>query len=148
MGQECNALERLGFTLIELLIVIAIAGLIAALAYPAYTDRLRQARRADAYDSLMYLQNLQEKYRANNASYGTLGQTAFPGAVSNAGFYNIAVISPSATGYVSTATAAAGTSQTADTGCTVLTLTVNAANPRGLRTPAACWQDYAGSDAP
>ena len=139
MGQECNALERLGFTLIELLIVIAITGLIAALAYPAYTDRLRQARRADAYDSLMYLQNLQEKYRANNRSYGTLAQIAFPGTESNDGFYTIAVVSPGATGYVSTATAVAGTTQADDTGCTVLTLTVDAVNPRGLRIPSGCW---------
>lgn len=128
-----------GFTLFELLIVVAIIGVISAIAYPAFTNTLRQARRADAYDSLMYLQNLQEKFRASNTSYGTLTQSTFPGTTSNGGFYTIAVSSPSATGYVSTATAVTGTTQADDSGCTMLILTVNATNPRGLRTPAACW---------
>ncbi len=128
-----------GFTLIEALIVVAIMGILAAIAYPIYDDNLRTARRADSYDSLLYVQNLQEKYRANNSTYGTLTQTGFPGTASVDGFYTIAVTTPTAVGYASTATAVTGTTQVNDTGCTVLTLTVNAANPRGLRMPAACW---------
>ena len=139
MEQESAGSECLGFTLIELLIGIAILGLIAALAYPDYSDYLRKSRRSDAFDALLHLQTLQEKYRANNLTYGTLEQTSFPGTISFDGFYKVAVSSPSATGYLSSATAIAGTTQAEDGGCTLLILTVNSSNPRGLRLPAACW---------
>ena len=42
-------------------------------------------------------------------------------------------------GYTLTATAVPGTSQAADTGCTVLTVVV--ANGLGTNTPSACWSN-------
>ena len=36
-----------GFTLIELMIVVAVIGVLAAIAYPSYQDSVRKARRAD-----------------------------------------------------------------------------------------------------
>ena len=139
--EGCRQYSRAkGFTLIELMIVIAIVGILAVVAYPSYLDSIRAARRADAMDALLTLQNLQEKYRANNTTYGTMAQIG-GSAASSDGYYTLAVAGNTAVAYTLTATAAAGTSQAADTGCTAPTLTVSAASPRGVKAPAACWKN-------
>ena len=66
--------ENNGFTLIELMIAVAIIGILASIAYPAYLDYIREARRADAQASLLELQINQERYRSYNASYATINQ--------------------------------------------------------------------------
>ena len=130
-----------GFTLIELMIVVAIVAILAAIAFPSYQDSIRLARRSDAADGLMNLQSLQEKYRANNTIFGTLAQIG-GAAVSGDGFYTLTVgNNAAATTYTLTATAVAGTTQALDAGCTVMTLTVVAATPRGVKAPAVCWRN-------
>ncbi|HKJ17362.1 MAG TPA: type IV pilin protein [Xanthomonadales bacterium] len=42
-----------GFTLIEAMIVLIIIAILVALAYPAYIDQVRKARRADAQEGLL-----------------------------------------------------------------------------------------------
>lgn len=137
---KTNISKSRGFTLIELMIVVAIVAILAAVAYPSYLDSIRAARRADAMDAVLTLQNLQEKYRANNTTYGTLAQIG-GSAASLDGYYTLTVTGNTATAYVLTATAVAGSSQASDTGCTTPVLTVSAANPRGVKTPAACWKN-------
>lgn len=138
VGQEGKA--QYGFTLIELMIVLAIVAILAAIAYPSYLDSIRLARRADATDGLLTLQSQQEKYRANNTTFGTLAQIGGLAASSD-GFYTLTVGNAAATSYTLTATAVAGTTQAADTGCTAMTLTVVAASPRGVKAPAVCWRN-------
>ena len=128
-----------GFSLVEMVVAMFIIAILATIVVPAYQDYVRKARLADALDSLMYIQNLQEKWRANNATYGSLANIGFTGSTSTDGYYGLAVSGAGATGYVVTATAQG--SQASDTGCTSITLTVNAANPRGLKAPAACWNN-------
>ena len=42
-----------GFTLIELMIVTAIVAILAAIAFPSYSESVQKSRRSDAYDALL-----------------------------------------------------------------------------------------------
>ncbi len=119
-----------GFTLIELMITVVIVGVLASIAYPSYQNSVRKGRRAEAFTALSTLQQAQERWRSNNASYtSTLANTATAGTPPNglgvssttsSGLYTISVGSVSATGYTATATANTGTSQASDGSCKVL----------------------------
>ncbi|MGL1834643.1 type IV pilin protein [Rhodocyclaceae bacterium SMB388] len=134
-----------GFTLIEVMIVVAVIGILAAVAYPSYQDYIRKAKRADGQDALLRVQLAQEKHRANNVEYGDTSeiQHGLPPA-SGGGFTSIdghytVLATPDATnpGTTYRATATGLGTQTKDTGCTVIEIKVD---PSGVkRTPPACW---------
>lgn len=70
---ELDTLVRLsrqpGFTLIELIIVMAIVGILVAIAYPGYREFVRDGRRADAKAALMDLASGMERYYSENLTY-------------------------------------------------------------------------------
>jgi len=61
--------QAAAFTLIELMIVIAIIGILAAIAYPSYQEHVRSAKRADAQTALLELAHFMERYYTANGRY-------------------------------------------------------------------------------
>ncbi len=64
-----SARRAAGFTLIEMMITVGIVAILAAIAYPMYTDQMRKGRRAEARAALMNLLQQQERYHTQNNTY-------------------------------------------------------------------------------
>lgn len=64
-----NRSKLAGFTLIELLIVIAIIGIITAVAYPSYQSSMTKTRRSDGQAALLDIMNAEERYYTENNTY-------------------------------------------------------------------------------
>ena len=71
-------LNQKGFTLIEVMIVVAIVGILAAIAMPAYTDYVKRGKAAEATSTLADLRVKMEQYYQDNRTY--VGGPCAPGA--------------------------------------------------------------------
>jgi len=58
-----------GFTLIELMITVAIIAILAAVAYPQYTNQVRKGKRAEAKAKLLAAAQRQERWYTDNQTY-------------------------------------------------------------------------------
>lgn len=58
-----------GFTLIEIMIVVVIIGILAAIAYPNYTDSLMKGRRNQAKACLQEMSQFMERFYTTNLRY-------------------------------------------------------------------------------
>ncbi len=60
-----------GFTLIEVMIVVAIVGILSAIAYPSYAEYIRRGHRADARAGLLQAQQYLERASTATGIYPT-----------------------------------------------------------------------------
>ena len=141
-----------GFTLIELMIVVAIVGILAAIAIPSYQESMRQSRRADGKAALMGLANAMERYFTVNNKYtsaGTVGtppNTGVPASTvytvdsGTAQYYTITITAADASSYTLQAEPKTGSAQ-ADDKCGNLTLTSTGVKNQSAGTLAECWKN-------
>lgn len=134
-----------GFTLVELLIVVALAAILAALAYPTYTDQVMRTRRAEATAVLAEAAHFMERHGADNLRYDrTLAgvATTLPDALrtspkgSQVPHYELSLQSVSVDAYVLQAVPRVGSSQASDP-CG--TLTISSTGVVGPSQPG-CWR--------
>jgi type IV pilus assembly protein PilE len=107
-----------GFTLIELMIVVAIIGILAAIAYPSYQNQIRKSNRAAAQAVLMDGANKQQFYLSSQREYAdTLAKLNITPPTDVTRWYDITVAANNGATpptFIFTATPKAGSQQVPD----------------------------------
>lgn len=66
-----HEIPPVGFSLLELVVVVAVMGILLAIAVPTYSKYAQRAHRADAIRAMLAVAGCQEKIRVNSGFYDT-----------------------------------------------------------------------------
>ena len=121
-----------GFTLLELLIALVVIGIVAAVAYPSYTQHVIKSNRSAAQAHLIELAQKQQQVLADSRAYAaTVAElnTSTPTAVSSKYTITIALVAGPPPSFTITATPTGAQLADGD-------LSINSA---GTKTPSTKW---------
>lgn len=120
------------------MITVVILAIIILIAVPAYNAYILKSRRTDGINALLSVSLAEERYRSNNAQYGSLSQVG-GSSTSPQGYYTISVSNTSATSYTITATAQGGQASDSENGVTCTPLQIAMSNGTTTQSPAGCF---------
>jgi type IV pilus assembly protein PilE len=100
-----HAMNRKGFTLTELMITVAIIGILAAIAVPAYRGYLQRGRMAQAYADIQTIALANEKCFSETNSYANWAilSNSYGLRITqnyNAKYYTLNIVTPSTSSFV------------------------------------------------
>lgn len=137
-------LREHGFSLIELMIVVAVVGILAAIALPSYQEHVIRTRRVTAGACLMEMSQLMERQYATAMSYAGVALPTLSCSTDLAAFYDFAF----ATGQPQASTykveAAPKNAQANDSKCATLALDQTGkkfvSTSTSVSVVAECWR--------
>lgn len=140
-----------GFTLIELMVVVAIVGIITAVALPSYRSYIARAKRADARTQLLqaaqFMQRFyaaNDKYDADRAGTSNINGERVPDALKNSpadgpAVYNLTVLA-SSTAYTLTMVPLVTGSMASDACGSFQLTSVGVRSVTGTASRDTCWK--------
>lgn len=143
MNRPANMMSQRGFSLLELLVVVAIIGILSAIAYSSYIDQVVRSRRAAGAACLQERAQFMERFYTTNLSY--LGGDGNPPPIVQcdaeiAPFYQVSYSGAPAARTFTLQVTPQGTQATRDAACG--TLSIDAQGERsisGSGTATECW---------
>jgi len=137
-------MKQQGMTLIELMIVVAIIGILSAIAYPAYQQYIESSRRVNAEGKLLEIAQWMERQYTTTGSYPASANLPSHYSIipdSGTAHYNVAIVSAgsSAVSYVLTATPVVNGPQSNDE-CGTLSISDAGVKTASTGTLADCWR--------
>jgi len=145
MNIKPNTQQQSGFSLIEVLIVVAIVGVLAAIAIPSYNGYMLKSRRVDAVSFLTEVASEQVRFYSENNRFAEkmsdLGYGEDDKALSEEGFYAISIeTEKDHQAYLLSATPVANGPQANDAECATMKLSSSKQKTvTGTAKAADCW---------
>lgn len=128
-----------GFTLVELMIVVVIVGILASVAYPAYQEYGRRAKRTEAKALLVDSAARMERFYSNNNQYATTVAAGNLSAATESGYHTLSIGGLGADNQTYTLTATP--SGYTDAKCGAMTLTnTGLRGEGGSGSVEDCWE--------